>query len=274
MAERGDVSQADFSPKRFLRSVIRQPGRSAKGRGCVCRPGSGLEVSMCPVVREAAPEKVLWTPHSPVTKTVSHPDHEVEAEVMLPKDILGLGVHTLKKSQDKYAKQRPSQRFVQGRYRVANKDGARWVPDPDKGLQVLLYAAAHQGVSGHRRKKATLQRLQKVVFWTKMEEDVGRWQDSCLQCIKLADGTSIPRPLGTSLVAERPGEILMLDYIDMEDGSDGHHYVLMCVDKFSRLVEFVPTPGPTAIKATHSVLVWGSRYGLPTWIISDGGSHF
>lgn len=107
-----------------------------------------------------------------------------------------------------------------------------------------------------------------------MEDDVSRWQDSCLQCIKLTDGTSIPRPLGTSLVAERPGEILMLDYIDMEDGSDGHHYVLICADKFSRMVELVPARGPTAIKATHSVLVWGSRYGLPTWIISDGGSHF
>ena len=67
---------------------------------------------------------------------------------------------------------------------------------------------------------------------------------------------------------------MMLDYIDMEDDSGGHHYVLMLVDKFSRLVEFVPAPAATAITATQSVLWWGSRYGLPTWIISDGGSHF
>ena len=66
----------------------------------------------------------------------------------------------------------------------------------------------------------------------------------------------------------------MLDYIEMEDGSDGQQYVLMSVDKFSRLVEFVPAPSPTAVIATQSVLKWGARYGLPTWIISDGGSHF
>ena len=65
---------------------------------------------------------------------------------------------------------------------------------------MLLYAAAHQGVSGHRSKKATLQRLKQQVFWTTMANDVAHWQDHCLQCIKLTDGSSIPRPLGTSLI--------------------------------------------------------------------------
>ena len=34
-----------------------------------------------------------------------------------------------------------------------NKQGEKWIPDQDKELQLLLYAAAHQGVSGHRGRK-------------------------------------------------------------------------------------------------------------------------
>ena len=66
----------------------------------------------------------------------------------------------------------------------------------------------------------------------------------------------------------------MMDYIDMEQGSEGQRYVLMLADKFSKIVEFVPAPAPTAITACNAVLKWASRYGMPTWIISDGGSHF
>ena len=107
-----------------------------------------------------------------------------------------------------------------------------------------------------------------------MAKDVERWRSQCLQCIKLTDGSSIPRPFGTSLVAESPGEVYMMDYIDMGEESEGCRYVLMGADKFSRLAEFTPTAGPTAIQATKATLRWSAKYGLPEWIITDGGSHF
>ena len=68
----------------------------------------------------------------------------------------------------------------------------------------------------------------------------------------------------------------MADYIDMEHTCNGLRYVLMLVDKFGRLVEFIAAApdSPTAITATRSILTWASRYGLPDWVISDGGSHF
>ena len=155
-----------------------------------------------------------------------------------------------------------------------NANGLVWIPDADEAMRKMLYAVAHQGMQGHRGQKVTLAVLQTKFFWTDMKEDVARWSKACLQCIKLSNGEFVPRPLGSQLIAEYPGEILMMDYIKMGASRSGYSYVLMLVDKFSRLVEFVPAVSPTSIVAARSVVRWSAQRGLPLWLFSDGGSHF
>ena len=65
----------------------------------------------------------------------------------------------------------------------------------------------------------------------------------------------------------------MMDYIDMEEGSDGIRYVLMQADKFARIVEFVPAASSKATRTGDSGVERPLRPD-PDWIISDGGSHF
>ena len=86
------------------------------------------------------------------------------------------------------------------------------MPGPAKQLQRQMYALAHQGLSGHRSKEAT---LRQNVLWGLMEKDVGQWRSQCLHCLKLATGEMVPRPLWTQLIAEHPGEVLMAGYIKM-----------------------------------------------------------
>ena len=107
-----------------------------------------------------------------------------------------------------------------------------------------------------------------------MREDVAKWRKSCLQCVKNAKGDTVPRPLGTMLIPEFAGEVLMSDYIEIGPSDEGFVYVLMSVDKLSKLVEFVPTEAATAIPVSKAIIDWGSRYGLPEWLISDGGRHY
>ena len=90
----------------------------------------------------------------------------------------------------------------------------------------------------------------------------------------MASVEMVPRPLGSQLLAERPGEIVSADYIKMGTSRTGYKYVLMLVDRLSRLVWFVPTVGVTAIAAARALLRWSSQHGLPAWLITDGGSHF
>ena len=66
----------------------------------------------------------------------------------------------------------------------------------------------------------------------------------------------------------------MADYIKLGASRTGLNYILMLVDKFSRFVLFVPTAAATAVESTRAILLWTSLFGLPKWLISDGGSHF
>ena len=50
--------------------------------------------------------------------------------------------------------------------------------------------------------------------------------------------------------------------------------VVMHLDKMSRAVQFIAVDAATAIYAARATLRWAARYGLPKWMISDGGSHF
>ena len=155
-----------------------------------------------------------------------------------------------------------------------NNQGQVWVPQEDEELRKQLYAVAHQGIQGHRGHQVTLAVLAGRFFWDNMKEDVAEWRKGCLQCLKLKEGEIVPRPLGSQLIAEYPGEILMMDYIKMGASRSGYSYVLMFVDKFSRLTEFVPAASPTTLVAAKALIRWSAQRGLPLWLLSDGGSHF
>ena len=141
--------------------------------------------------------------------------------------------------------------------------GQVWVPKPDRAMQKALYALAHQGISGHRGRDTTMARLEVEVKWDGMRKDVEAWRKLCLQCLKLAEGDMVPRPLTSQILVECPGEVLMTDYMKLGASRTGLNYILMLVDKFTRFVLFVPTVAATAIEAARTILLWASMFGLP-----------
>ena len=63
----------------------------------------------------------------------------------------------------------------------------------------------------------------------------------------------VPRPLASQLIAEYPGEVLMMDYIKIGLSKTDYEYVLMLVDKFSRLAEFVSAAAATSVVAARAI---------------------
>ena len=155
-----------------------------------------------------------------------------------------------------------------------NSRGQVWIPSEDDELKKCLYAVAHQGVCGLRGLDVTLALLRRCVWWKGMADDLTGYRRGCLQCLKLLEGDMIPRPMGSQLIAEFPGEVLMVDYIKLGLTRTGFQLALMLVDKFARLTEFVPARAATAMVAARAIVKWAAQRGLPYWLISDGGSHF
>ena len=141
--------------------------------------------------------------------------------------------------------------------------GKIWVPRRDKQLKSTLYAVTHQGPCGHRGKDATLGLLEPHFLWDRLEEDVEARRAQCLQCVKLANGQRVPRPMGSQMIAESAGEILMADYFLIWPSENGNKYVLLLADKLAKQVELTITQEARAVPATQSIVRWGSRHGLP-----------
>ena len=220
--------------------------------------------------------RVLRTKFPVVDDEVRRPDRDLGKGGLLPMNEFTLTPSEIRAAQDRHEEARPAGlRQSQGRVKVwENQARQAWIPDAETTLKRRAYALAHQGIAGHRGRKATMDILASRFFWTDMEKEAECWRDECLHCIKLASGDMVPRPLGSQLLAEKPGEIISADYIKMDTSRTGYKYVLMIVDRLSRLVWFVPTVGATAIAAARALIRWSSQHGLPAWLISDGGSHF
>lgn len=165
-AGKGVLSGGSVSPKQFMSYWVREEaGRRTARKECKCHPQVGPEPVSCLEVT-SAPKKVFWTPTPKVTKEVKFPDRNVRADRMLPKNLLLVDATRFRRPQEKFAKSRPPGLSHTGGPKGwwVNKEGLKWVPDEDKDMQLLLYAAAHQSFSGHRGRNATLHRLQKKVF--------------------------------------------------------------------------------------------------------------
>ena len=75
--------------------------------------------------------------------------------------------------------------------------------------------------------------------------------------------------MGTQLITEYAGEVLVTDYILVWPIEYGRKYVLMMSDKMSRLTHFIVTAETTAVPACRGVVDWSSKFGLPEWLITD-----
>ena len=97
---------------------------------------------------------------------------------------------------------------------------------------------------------------------------------TCLQCVKVAGGTTIRRPQGEQLIATMPSQILHFDFLSMPTSEEGFKYILVLKCGFSNFIELVPSASPTSAVAATALLDWFKRFNVaPVWI-TDQGPHF
>ena len=130
----------------------------------------------------------------------------------------------------------------------------------------------HNAMVGHGGVERTLQKLKNLnLIWKNMRLDVKQYIRECPCCQKMSQ---IKIPINAyryTTSTYRPMECLNIDFIGPYPDKG---YVLNIVDTFTRWVELYAVPHATAEEACKCLLIHFGRFGSPTVIRSDKGSHF
>jgi len=143
--------------------------------------------------------------------------------------------------------------------------------------QYTQMKSVHNSVVGHNGVETTLKRLKdRGYMWKYMRQMVTKFIRQCDICQKNdarrreVHVQPFVTLTGTGLMKERS-----VDFIGpMEEDDDGHKYICVVIDQFSRWVELYRTKTNDAMAAARALLDHFGRFGIPNRIRTDRGREF
>ena len=97
---------------------------------------------------------------------------------------------------------------------------------------------------------------------------------TCNTCSQASNFKPLPPPL-TPIPKLKPFQFLHIDYItSYKAGADGHKYLLVLIDGFSKWIELVPTRDMTATTVAEALFKHFCRYGVYEKLVSDLAQNF
>ena len=104
-----------------------------------------------------------------------------------------------------------------------------------------LFLAYHASLfGGYLGRNRTLARLAHWFYWSGMSDDVKEWLTQCVACVKRKSPAGRHHPLGNIPTGHYWDRIAM-DILDVCDPTpDGHRYILVIADYFSKWTEAFP----------------------------------
>lgn len=150
-----------------------------------------------------------------------------------------------------------------------------FVPPEFRG-QVIHWAHSSSFTCHPGIKRTTFVASQRF-WWPSMEKEVKEYVDACPTCAQQKTSHQPPSGLLQPLpVPSRPWSDISLDFVTGLPPSEGNTTVLTVVDRFSKMVHFIPlTKLPSAKETADVVLHHVFRlHGFPRDVVSDRGPQF
>jgi len=113
--------------------------------------------------------------------------------------------------------------------------------------------------------------LRRKYYWNGCYNDIANFIKSCEICNKIKTNHQTRKPIGKTMVASKPGEILYIDYVYF---SESNKYGLAIIDSFSRYLHIYVVNDMTAETTATKIVLYYCDYSKPRIIYSDLGRNF
>jgi hypothetical protein len=161
---------------------------------------------------------------------------------------------------------------------VYSSSGLLYIPK-DETVRATLMREVHDApTGGHLGREKTYARLTAQVYWQGVYHDVRDYVRSCVRCAQSkASNRTASDFLHPLPIPARRWETISMDFVGpLPKTSKGHDFLLSVVDKFSKMVHFIPCT--TTVTASEvALLVYDGvvrLHGFPESILSDRDTRF
>jgi hypothetical protein len=157
-------------------------------------------------------------------------------------------------------------------------DGLFYVPNDLELRRRLIHEVHDTPTGGHMGLAKTMARLTTTCWWSGMKSMIADYVRGCTTCAAVKP--SLQKPAGTLRplpIPDKPWRTISIDFVGPLPGTkDYYNYILVVVDKFSKMAHFIATNTNVTSKETAELLINNivRLHGLPDAIISDRGHEF
>lgn len=129
--------------------------------------------------------------------------------------------------------------------------------------------------SGHYSADRTLKKALTMCYWTSMRSDIEKFCETCHTCEAFRKPVPKHRAPLHSIQAEKPFQFVCTDITELPLTSQGHRYVLVVQDHFTKYVNAYPMSDQKATTVAKLLCErYISEHGVPEELFSDQGRQY
>ncbi len=146
---------------------------------------------------------------------------------------------------------------------------------PESLLSTIIEALHPAPHAGHPGKDIRLHQARLEYYWPTMRKDIHSYIDKCHTCAVNKGSLEKPVKILSYPTPLEPWDTLATDLLKLPTSSEGHQYLLVTIDHFSRYSILVPLKDKTATTvATALIDNVFCPFNTPKTLLSDNGPEF